>query len=158
MAKIIEFPHSTVTVSRSMVRWAAGIFILSSFLIFCGAYKLGVIVLENMATKATEIAALQHKINVLTDRIKDQEEGEYYQRIAILVGGDASPGAVKTYQAVSKLNGTIDSEWRELEEAIKQLSRLTGKEYIEEIAVTETPVAVDHKIARVAGRAKTDRL
>lgn len=134
------------------VKWAVSIFIICSFLAFCGVYKLGLKGLETLSYRATEIAALQHKITVLAGRIGDEESGDYYRRIAVLVDGDASPGAVKTYKAVSKLNGTISNELKELAEARAQLARLTGEECTGGIAASGTAAAASLKVALLAGQ------
>jgi uncharacterized coiled-coil protein SlyX len=95
--------------------------------------------LDGLSMRSTRIITLQHKINVLANRISDIESGEYYRRIAALTGREISSDAVQTFIIANKLNGSIAENKKELEKMRIQLAKLTDKKADPAMAGEESP-------------------
>jgi uncharacterized coiled-coil protein SlyX len=95
--------------------------------------------LDGLSMHSTRIITLQHKINVLANRISDVESGEYYRRIAALTGSEISSDAVQTFIIANKLDGSIAGNKKELEKMRIQLAKLTDKKAVPAVAGEESP-------------------
>jgi uncharacterized coiled-coil protein SlyX len=95
--------------------------------------------LDGLSTRSTRIVTLQHKIDVLGNRISDVESGEYYRRIAALTGREISSDAVQTFIIANKLDGSIAENKKELEKLRIQLAKLTDKKAVPALAGEESP-------------------